>query len=302
MEELLFAIRNIDRHSTNNTEIDSSKFTEIRKSNQGSIFCIDGGEAMLYESPVLCIAFIRVCGLVYKDNKRIVRTIKEFYIVMEQKNKWSIKTFPANALKNVHEIILDTSMEGPKVLSSVRRIAELEMAMNMGDQKKSQINCILLDGNLESTMPIEKKLIDELSHKNLLIALSKNSSIKTHNGISMTKALFDASQFIHHSWHYPYSDIISFVKLHGNSKFIFRIDASINSKIPVALAILAGNSTDPIFLGYPYALIDADMYARISDEEKKMLQTKIMAKLGKDWNTISKNFNNAHAILDKIRF
>ena len=63
-------------------------------------------------------------------------------------------------------------------------------------------------------------------------------------------------------------------------------------------------SNDPIFLGYPYGLIDVDQYVRVSDEEKNYLKIKFSAKLGKQFKKLSTEENsiNAHQILDSIRF
>ena len=55
------------------------------------------------------------------------------------------------------------------------------------------------------------------------------------------------------------------VKLNENSKKCFRVEGQINDEV---LSLLVENSKDPTFIGYPYGLIEADKFARVSNEEK----------------------------------
>ena len=66
--------------------------------------------------------------------------------------------------------------------------------------------------------------------------------------------------------------------------------------------MLSANCKDPVFIGYPYGLIEADKNARISNQEKDMLLTLFSTKFGKDWERIKESLSNidAHEILDNI--
>jgi NurA-like 5'-3' nuclease len=70
--------------------------------------------------------------------------------------------------------------------------------------------------------------------------------------------------------------------------------------------MLSLNSSDPVFPGYPYGLIDADQHARISEQERQMLNLRMTVLLEKDKNkkmiNNSLNSMNAHSILDRIKF
>ena len=82
------------------------------------------------------------------------------------------------------------------------------------------------------------------------------------------------------------------------------VECSSNQKMKAEEAIneLTGNCTDPIFIGYPYGLIEADKVARISNNEKESLKTMFLIKLKS--KNIEKYLNsaNAHEILDRISF
>ena len=66
---------------------------------------------------------------------------------------------------------------------------------------------------------------------------------------------------------------------------------------------MGGESTDPIFLGYPYGLIAVDQGARIANEEKEFFQMQFKVTAGKDWESIASHLRSidAHNVLDAIR-
>ena len=93
-------------------------------------------------------------------------------------------------------------------------------------------------------------------------------------------------------------------KLNKNSRYIFKLEIFNKNKFDIneILSILKSNSKDPVFLGYPYGLIEADKFARIGNREKDYLKTIFLAKLGKDNEKIAQYLNtmNAHSVLDRI--
>ena len=133
----------------------------------------------------------------------------------------------------------------------------------------------------------------------------------TDKGNSITNAL---NRFnINGKWVYnPVVDItssnhraeMSFVKLHEKSKYIFRFEIYKEQKERVndVINLISNNCKDPVFIGYPYGLIEADRNARISKQEKDMMLTLFSTKFGKDWEKIKESLSNvdAHEILDNI--
>src|SRR5208337_244837 len=101
------------------------------------------------------------------------------------------------------------------------------------------------------------------------------------------------------------------VKLHESANYVFRYEIygeqarqmSVEDFCSVTSA-LANNSKDLSFPGYPYGLIDADSFARVSRDEIDMYRVPLMAeisKLGK-WKKISRHIcsGDAHTVLDVL--
>ena len=173
-----------------------------------------------------------------------------------------------------------------------------------------------LYGNLQSTITGENKYLAELyesctKNEVVLSALSKTTSLFTDNGNLLSVVLSNMSPS--HPWFYnPIVDIenpghraeMFFAKFHEKSRHVFRFE-TLNKQKPKAeetINILATNCVDPIFLGYPYGLIEADRIARVSNNEKESLKMMFLIKL-KNRN-VEKYLSsvNAHEILDRISF
>ncbi|MGV8150286.1 MAG: DNA double-strand break repair nuclease NurA [Candidatus Woesearchaeota archaeon] len=285
--------------------IDENNFHDIELFDEPITF-IDGGQAVLFESAGFCLGFIRVAALKYSSNKRIFKDIEEFHVlVLANDGMFSVNTFPKNELDNLKIDPENESLRNgveraspSKIISVIRRLAELKKA-------NDYVN-VILDGTLEARYPHELSYITNLKNAS---ALSKTCSLITNTGDGIVTYLKSMND---NSWYYypivqnnnkNHPSEIFFVKLNKNSDYVFRFEhkGEIAKKI---IGTLAKNSIDPTFLGYPYGLVDVDQYARISEQEKKMLQTQISVKLGSEWKNFSKNLKsmNAHEILDNIRF
>jgi hypothetical protein len=267
---------------------------------------IDGGQAILFESAGFCLGFIRVAVLSYSNNRRVSRNIEELYVLItENENSFLINTFPAGEFNNLKFDPENESLRNgmdraspSRILSVIRRFAELKKAQGLKN--------VILDGTLEARYPHELEYINRLES---VSALSKTCSLTTNIGVGITNylRLLDDSE-----WYYTpivknnnknHSAEIYFVKLNKKSDYVFRFEHKGIAAEKIMCA-LQKNSTDPVFLGYPYGLVDVDNAARVTEQEKKMLQTQISVKLGKEWFSFSKMLKsmNAHEILDNIRF
>jgi len=343
MDELVKELRNIvskkdasDDYLLMNSKyvplkIESKNFHDIlsQKSNKRILF-VDGGNSVLFESAEFCIAFIRVGGIVYSNNKRVSRKSQEFYLfVKENDGKYSVKTYPETSFNKMTFDSEDESLKNglekcnvARIVSVIRRFAEIEYAYeNSKDKNNKDIDYVIMDGTLEARYPFEDNYLTKLCSSGKTCALSKTCTLTTKNGLSITKKLLDlgnADSIKTGMWYYypivannnpkHYAELY-FVKLNVKTNYVFRFEvqkkfAGDMENISELFSILASNSNDPIFLGYPYGLIDVDQYVRVSDDELRLLQTKLSVKLGKDWNELSKHINstNAHSILDKIKF
>jgi hypothetical protein len=289
--------------------ITKENFHEISNESdmtKSEITFIDGGQALLFESAGFCIGFIRTAAITYADNKRTSKDVKDFYILIkEDDEKFVVKTFPKNDFNDMKFDPEDETLRlgaerasSSRVVSVIRRLAELGHASGFKNP--------VLDGTLEARYSHESGFIaglDEVS------ALSKTCSLTTNTGLGITDYLRTLNEF---EWYYypivknnnkKHPAEIYFVKFDDKSDYVFRFEHK-GKNAEKIISMLKKNSVDPIFLGYPYGLVDADNTARVSEQEKKMLQTQISVKLGKEWSGFSKMLKsmNAHEILDNIRF
>ncbi len=287
--------------------IDKKNFHEIHSSDKEmEITFIDGGQSILFEGAGFCIGFIRVAGITYKHNKRISRELIEFTaLVREKDGRFIINTFPKNEFDGMIFDPEDESIRSgteratcSRVIPILRRFAELKHA--------SKFENPVLDGTLEARYPYEVDYIKNLKNPS---ALAKTCSLTTNAGLGITDYLNSIDSG---SWYYHpivknnnknHKAEIYFLKLNDRSDYVFRFEND-GDNVQDIMSFLKANSTDPVFLGYPYGLIDADHSARVSEQEKMALQTQISVKLGKEWDQFSKMLKskNAHEILDNIKF
>jgi hypothetical protein len=297
--------------------ITPKNFHKIFPNNSNKkILSIDGGNSILFESAAFCIGLIRVGAIVYSKNVRVSRKSKEFYILVRVRNeKYSVNTYPKTSLNSLVFNPEDESLRNgiekcdpSRIISVIRRFAEIEFAYENSDD----VDYVIMDGTLEARYPLEDKYMEGLLSTGKACALSKTCSLVTKNGESIIRKLSDMG--VGAWYYYPiirsnnplHKSEIYFVRLNPKSKYLFRfeIQQGFKGEPEEIIGMLSANSNDPIFLGYPYGLIDVDQYARISGEESALMRTKLSVKMGKDWNEFSKSLTstNAHAILDKIRF
>ena len=312
---------------------DKNNFTEIKKSeSKNKIVFIDGGSSEIIKSSNFSLNLIRVYYTIYQNNKRINSKKIDFYSFISTKNINNELFYDCefiglnnNALPDKNDLLLSSLDETIKqgtvranisnVSNVIRKFSEIKTAINIIDNLNNS-DIIVLDGSLQCTFTKEKKYFEELymkaEEKNIIVCgLSKTTTLMTDRGNSIANALnkFD----IDGKWFYhPVVDVkasnhkaeMAFVKLHEKSKYIFRFEIYKEQKqfINNVLRIISNNCNDPVFMGYPYGLIEADKNARVSNNEKNMLLTLFSTKFGKDWEKIKESLSSidAHEILDSV--
>jgi hypothetical protein len=148
-----------------------------------------------------------------------------------------------------------------------------------------------------------------LYKKNAVVcSVAKASSLLTRSGRSLVNALKKLSN-LDEWYYYPIVKIedsehkaeMFFTKLNAKAEHIFRFEVFKDSEYDVdeLLSLLRDNSKDPVFLGYPYGLIEADKFARVSNDEKGYYQMMIRSFLGNELDE-SESILNSHDILDSI--
>lgn len=310
-------------------KIEKNNFHKIEEidSNKQIAF-IDGGNVEIIKSASFSLQLIRVFYVIYENNKKINSKKHELYILTKTEKKddkliYKTELFNNNINLNKEDLIFDIDDESlrrgihkvniSRIGETARNFAELKTAELLTD-KLNKGDIIVRDGSLQSSVTNENKYFNNLYkkalEKNIIITgLSKSSTLLTDKGNAITELLKKISP--KEEWYYhPVAEISSinhkaemfFIKLNKNSKHIFRFEILKEQKnnIKEILSLLKKNSNDPVFAGYPYGLIEADKFARITNDEKEYLKTILISKIGKNYNKI--NENNAHEILDKITY
>jgi len=305
-------------------EISESDYVQLNKENfkliqpsdsNKQIVFIDGGNTEIIAAPNFSLHFVRIYYTIYQFNKRIKNSKVEFYSLSTSsrenseiifKTKLFNSTLDEGKLSfNSQDINLRTGKHRfsiSKIGGFARRFAELQTATNIIESLNPG-DCIVLDGDLEFSITNEDFYINQLlaksEEKNIVIgAISKTSSLFTDSADSVNNALDNIAPVA--PWYYTTNSNICFFKLNHDSKYIFKFQ--FNKLDTETLALLVQNSIDPVFLGYPYGLIEADMFARVSNNEKDYLLTKFMTQAGPDWDLINQHRKaaDAHSILDSI--
>jgi len=201
-----------------------------------------------------------------------------------------------------------------KIIDCVRRFGELNLAAKMSFNL-NEGDMIVLDGILQATITNEDRYLDLLykicDEKNIAVCgLAKTSRLFTDSGDNALVVVDNMSKnnSALTKWYYhPFVEIDSskhkadmfIAKFHPDSDYLFRFDIHDSKKqnLEELFSLIASLSKDPVFLGYPYGLIEADRNARVSNEERNYLKTIFDTK--RDLNAYVKSLD-AHSILDTI--
>ncbi len=280
----------------------SASFTHLKPAwDAKSIAFVDGGQAEIIVTGNFCLSFIRIFAQVIEGNAKLNHYKNEFYLFTSAKWNGGELSYEST-LFPLHEKLIDentlaissndcTIRHGIErapiaaVSSMARRFAELALASTV------KADFILLDGTLDSTLRNEELYLQKLPLT--ASALAKTSSLFTLSGNHPAVLLNKIGPA--GCWQYQVDKKTHFMKLHPQAKHIFRVDG--NKEV---LPHLLENSADALFLGYPYGLMLADKFARVSNEEKKSLMTNFL--LRKENKEIAEYLNavNAHEILDNL--
>ncbi len=278
-------------------------FRHLPSHGSGTISFVDGGNAELLRSPSFSLQLCRVAHVTYDKGERIEQERKEFFVLVTIiKGSFVVKTFGEDISFSVsiddEHFKSGTSRGTPSsVVSAIRRFAELKLAASLN------ADVIVLDGSLQQTYPFEDKFMREL-YKKKVIGFCKTSSVLTKSGNSALALMnLHKGAFVYHPVaelsDLTYQAHICFVRLHEKSNYVFKID--FHGKIDdTVLALLAENSRDPVFLGYPYGLVLADKLARVSNDELEYYKTKFISQIKNDDLLRYLNALNAHDVLDHV--
>jgi hypothetical protein len=309
--------------------LDFSKknFCEVMPIVPDRKFCfVDAGNFELFGTANFSVQFIRCCAVFFSDGKKDCVKKSEFYCVTRsvvdgKDNYLEFETFPGNiepARIPVNDPTLSSSVESvsaSKVGELVRMLSEIKLAADCLDSLGSG-DVIVMDGILQPKLVHQAKAMELLFSASerkevILCSIAKTTDMVTDSGSSVA---FSLSQLAPDSaWYYlpfvinnnPAHPVeILMAKFHEKSRYCFRFEISKRSidEIPFVVSALADNSSDPVFLGYPYGLQLCHQLSRISAREAEQITTLFKARLGRDWLRVEEHLRqaDAHSILDRL--
>lgn len=303
-------------------KISNDNFHGIREKKISKKICfVDGGNNEIIKANNFSLQFIRVYYNIFKDNKKVKSNKFEFFLFVNCVGKrYNASFFSIKGdlkVDNLQFDYFDKSLSVgehrvsiSKIGETARRFLELEICNKTLDDLDSE-DLLVMDRNLEIDVTNEEKFFDRIYEKALekeviVGGLSKTTNLLTKKGNSVNALLNSLGAG---EWYYwPLAEInefdMYFVKFNERSRYCFRLDISNKVKYDIneVMNLLMENSKDAVFIGYPYGLIEADKFARVSNNDKKYLRTMFMTKFGKNAENIKKYEASldAHDILDSI--
>ena len=188
---------------------------------------------------------------------------------------------------------------------------------------------LVRDGSLQTAITGEsnysKKAYQAAENKGVIFCgIAKRSKLYTSKGRSLVYAIKLLGNKVcpNKSWYYhpvveinhpDHSAEMYFVKFYPSSKYVFRFEIEKNiakslgrEKIEKLFGIIASNSIDLRFPGYPYGLVDADYIARLRKDEMETQKALFMS-LCDDKDVLkfiedNISVEDAHDILDKLQW
>ena len=312
-------------------KFDASNFKEIKEidSKQNMAF-IDGGNIEIAKGPSFSLQLINLYYTIYRQNKRTSARKISFLLLVKSAEKnneicFTTETFGVTGSFEHKDLVfssLDNSIKqgnnriNPTAIAMVyRRFSEITLAKYVtGILSKNDI--IIFDGDLQAKFTYEPELLDELyslaKEKMIKICgLSKTSELMTNTGYPLLSAINKlAGESNENAWFYSplvvntnknHKADLFIIKLKPKNEHCFRFDIhnEIQFDINVILSLLKNNASDPLFLGYPYGLIEAHLFAKCSSQEKEYILTKLKFYSNKELNMFENNVNS-HELLDRM--
>jgi hypothetical protein len=287
---------------------------------------IDGGNNNIFSTPFFNLDLIKISAIFFENGEKTKTIVKECYLLTEEKNinkKIKIETTIFNVSNNstwyepkfeinenkYHENKYNEKIEISNAAEFFRRMNELFIIDELSKIYQNDKNfTIVLDGSIYEQFKEyneEKIFLDKLKNEKQIIGFVKTNK---ERDLNLYKKLINLAPK-NEIW---FSNLITnekefyYVKLHKNSKYIFKIE--INKKINFEnikniIEGLAENSRDCVFQGYPYGLILADKLARVSLNETNYKKTKLLTLINKDYSIEEYlNLLNSHDKIDSINY
>ncbi len=299
-------------HGYNTFPYDGNAYKSIEP-RESMLTFIDGGNAEILHTPAFSVFLIRTyCG-VFSDGTRASSKRHEFYALSwaESGDSYKSRFFPLTE-GCIMPDEMSFSIDDPTIRDGIfaadigkmggilREFAEWKLAASAGP------GIIVMDGSLQTGITNESSCAEEAFRNSekkggCIAGVSKTSSILTTTGNNFLSVLLKNAAFS--AWGYHIGENASTnvhaAKFHPSSRHAFRVDMEKRADAFSVLSAIASNCNDYRFPGYPYGLVDADTFARITDGEKAYHKALFLSAAGEHSTHISSS--DAHEILDSMK-
>lgn len=302
---------------------DENNFFGIAEKEMNVKACfVDGGNSEIICSSNMSLHLVRVCGVVFEGNQRKDIVKREFFVLVKSEVVEGKIFYKAQCYGEgfTQEFVFDAyekslrqgnfRVEISRIGECVRGYIEIDFMKKMIDEVEG-IRFLIRDGLLSAEIVDEDRYFEALFEKAkekkvAIVGLAKTNSLLTNGGEPAGYVLNRKCKLP--SWYYfpVFENEKKFLaKLHEKSGYVMQVEIAgvkDGNSVNEVFSYLCFNSKDGVFLGYPYGLIAADKFARVSNDERDYYKTKLMVSLGKEWKDVKEMMSSkdAHGILDNI--
>lgn len=266
--------------------------------NENRILFVDGGEGIVFSSASAIVFRVRVTGVLFKGTEREKVIVKEFTCLVSG-NSLTFSETPDFPVK------IEPAVPLQEISGKVRKVLEAGYAAKWAKEEKPDI--AVLDGLLSAYGGLVGGIVTPL------IGIAKTSSMASDEGSSLVSAFHSLEKGAGFAVvGKPASNskgeksklFVCVAKLHAAAFFSFVVECNPKDEkgIKGLLEPMLPLCADVSFLGYPYPLVLADQLARISQQELSVEKTRILVSLSDKSLSFQLSSNEAHSVLDTMRF
>jgi len=306
-------------------ELSTDNFSDLEADVSGrTICCVDGGNNKIFESPTDSVHLIRIYFNLFKGEKRVENIQPTTALLISrsagEKVEAELKPITTSIPFSRSKFSLHKDeLEEKRPVSAghtIRKYLEWEALQFAVEEFLEKGDIVVRDGVLQTTVESERKFADKAyktveDNGTALVGIAKTSSLLTTNDyplIASVQAIArgtDKKAWYYHpiarNKHPDHMGDMYIVKYHPSSRYAFRTEfyRKVDVNEEEVLKELAFQAKDPVFLGYPYGLVDADKKARVTDEEVDYLKSMCDNRM-KDAFRDKINTLNAHDRLSEL--
>lgn len=243
-----------------------------------SLTAVDGGSALIARRSNAALGVVKIASVRY-DHPGMEVSVERWVVSVASDAAYEVLM---RCLDSDEERSARLgSVDGDGVLREPERGIDLARALLERDAQSRARGLVLADGSLEPRFPEERAACAALGD---VLGVVKRASHARSSAPELLVARFEEPVFAHEV------DGSYYARLHPHASRIIRIEGTMTKERFEALLIA---SSDAAILGYPYALVLADRFARISTREAKALALESAVRFGLEIGSL-------HDVLDSL--